>query len=75
MKIRTDFVTNSSSNSYIVAWTKNPNTIEAFREMTGCDDEICSFLLNVTEDKDQTQEAVKENISESGYFDGSGFGR
>lgn len=45
MKIRQDFVTNSSSNSFIVAWEKAPENVRELMDVLKCDKELAEFLL------------------------------
>ena len=78
MKIRTSFVTNSSSNSYIVAWNKKPSDLEALSEMTGYPIEedlqgvfnnglsaktVLDFILKNTAKRNEIKKARETNMN------------
>lgn len=79
MKIRTSFVTNSSSNSYIVAWNKKPSDLESLYEMTGFSENdtmnteyrkdqilastVLAFILENTAKKNEIKRARDKNMN------------
>lgn len=72
MKYRTSFVTNSSSNCYIVAWKNKPDSVKAILDMLEYDSdteigeaewsktnglEVAEFLFSMTKKHNQIKEA------------------